>query len=179
MKGKRGPWWVHDILLPAVLGTVLGAVLGAIAIVVIALLWPAQAETMWVMVAEGSCLNGRSEPEHGDIEARLLPGWEVDVLERRDGWARIAGYGESGSCWVCDDYLTAHKPGERMSCQPVRMRTTAQKLRVRSCPGGEVLRRLPRGAVVTVDGWMDVGGVRWADVGDGWVMMEYLKEDRR
>lgn len=175
MKGKRGPWWVHDILLPMMIGAVWGAAI----FVGLALLWPAKAETMWVLVDDGSHLNGRSEPMHGDIEARLLTGWEVDVLETREGWARIAGYSESGSCWVCMDYLTVDRPGERMACRPVRMRTTADKLRVRSCPGGEVLRRLRIGAAVTVDGWMDVGGVRWADVGDGWVMMEYLEEDSK
>lgn len=154
----------------------------AVALVVIVgglALWswlvPANAETMWVNVDESSHLNGRSKPVTGGIEAKLLRGWTVEVLEIRDGWALVDGYGETGGCWVDVRYLTEYEPGTLEACEPVEMRTKVGKLRVRSYPDGEVLYRMRKGDRVTVLGWMQMGGTRWGWIGTGWVMAEFLE----
>jgi len=136
---------------------------------------PACAETMYVAVEEGSRLNGRATPVDGDIEAKLLPGWTVEVVQTADGWALIDGYGEGGCCWVDAHYLTK-EPMQETACEPVEMRAAVDKLRVRRVPGGDVCARLSKGDRVTVTGWMQVGGTRWAHIGTGWVMAEYLEK---
>lgn len=136
---------------------------------------PACAETMYVAVEKGSHLNGRATPVDGDIEAKLLPGWTVEVVRTADGWALIDGYGEGGCCWVDAHYLTK-EPMQETACEPVEMRAAVDKLRVRRVPGGDVCARLSKGDRVTVTGWMQVGGTRWAHIGTGWVMAEYLEK---
>lgn len=154
-------------------------VLVAVAVVV-ALLFVgvtlAAAETMWVNVDDGSHLNGRSQPRNGSIEAKLLRGWEVEVIRCVDGWALVDGYGESGCCWVDARYLMDTMPGETNECSPVQMRTTVNKLRVREYPGGGVVERLKKGETVTVTAWMEQDGEIWARVDGGWVMGRYLEE---
>ena len=144
------------------------------------LLWAAAArgETMWVNVAEGSHLNARSKPRTGDIEAKLERGTEVEVTEIRSGWATIQGWGECWTCYVDARYLTEEKPGEEIECKPVEMQTSADKVRLRECPGGDVVKRLKKGQKVTVTGWMEHAGETWAKVDGGWLMMRYLAEVR-
>lgn len=136
---------------------------------------PACAETMYVAVEKGSHLNGRASPVDGAIEAKLLPGWEVEVVRTADGWALIDGYGEGGCCWVDAHYLAPEQMNET-ACEPVEMRAAVDKLRVRRCPGGDVCMRLSKGDRVTVTGWMQMDGTRWAYIGTGWVMAEYLEQ---
>lgn len=169
---KRWQYWLREIAIAA-LGVVSGLLLFALTMA--ACLAGANAETMWVNVDEQSHLNGRSKPVTGDIEAKLLRGWTVEVLEICDGWALVDGYGESGGCWVDVRYLTEYEPGQMEACEPVDMRTTVGKLRVRSYPDGEVLYRMRKGNRVTVLGWMQMGGTRWGWIGTGWVMAEFLE----
>lgn len=174
-----GPWWVDEIIRPLFVGAVLGVVLfwvlmiGAVAID--ALCSKAKADTMYVRVADGSHLNGRSAPVNGAIEAKLLPGWAVEVTDTQNGWACVEGYGEGGCVWVDMHYLTSEEPGERIDCQPVQMTAAVDKLRVRNCPGGRILRRLRKGEAVTVTAYMEQGGQTWAKISGGWVMAEFLE----
>ena len=135
----------------------------------------AQAETMWVDVAPGSHLNARSKPRTGVIEAKLERGWAVEVAETTDGWAAITGWGECGTCWVDVRYLSEEAPKDPTPCKPEKMQTKADKVRLRAYPGGEVLRRLEKGAAVTVTGWVTHEGAAWAQVEGGYVMAEFLE----
>ena len=135
----------------------------------------AQAETMWVDVAPGSHLNARSKPRTGAIEAKLERGWAVEVVETRQGWAAITGWGECGTCWVDARYLSAEAPKDPTPCKPEKMQTKADKVRLRAYPGGEVLRRLEKGTAVTVTGWVIHEGAAWAQVDGGYIMAEFLE----
>lgn len=139
----------------------------------------AEAETMWVDVAPGSHLNARSKPRTGAIEAKLERGWAVEVVETRDGWAAITGWGECGTCWVDARYLSEEAPQDPTPCDPVRMRTNADKVRLRAYPGGQVLRRLEKGAAVTVTGWVTHEGETWAQVDGGYMMAEFLEGTKK
>ena len=142
------------------------------------LLWAAAArgETMWVNVAEGSHLNARSKPRTGDIEAKLERGWAVEVTEIRDGWATLPGWGECGTCYADARYLSREKTGEAAPCKPTRMQLNADKVRLRECPGGDVVKRLHKGQMVTVTATAEHAGETWAKVDGGWLMMRYLAE---
>lgn len=146
-----------------------------LAVLLVLALQLAEAQTMYVDVAEGSHLNARSKPRTGAIEAKLERGWAVEVVETRDGWATITGWGECGTCYVDARYLSEEAPGNPTPCKPTRMQTSADKVRLRAYPGGEVLRRLEKGDAVTVTGWVTHEGTAWAQVDGGYIMAEFLE----
>lgn len=137
----------------------------------------AEAQTMYVDVAQGSHLNARSKPRTGAIEAKLERGWAVEVVETWQGWATITGWGECGTCYVDARYLSTEAPEDPTPCKPTRMQTNADKVRLRAYPGGEVLRRLEKGAAVTVTGRVTHEGTAWAQVDGGYIMAEFLEEE--
>lgn len=158
-----------------------GAAVKIVAFVVLAALMVlaaklAEAETMWVDVAPGSHLNARSKPRTGQIEAKLGRGQAVEVTQIRDGWATIIGWGECYTCYVDARYLSGEALADPTPCDPVRMQTGAEKVRLRAYPGGEVLRRLEKGTAVTVTGWVTHEDTAWAQVDGGYIMAEFLEE---
>ena len=170
MKQKKMAW---KEALELVLGAAIALVIAfAICVLMFAVIYMphAEAETAYVCVAEGSHLNARSHPVNGKIEARLLPGWQVEVLTVDDGWAQLEGVGESGTAWVAARYLSEDAPGTETRC----MVSAGGRVRLRETPAGELVRWLQPGSMVTVTAHLTVDGVRWARVGDGWVQDRYL-----
>lgn len=152
--------------------------IAAFALLTTALFAPAKdaaAQIMYVHVEPDSYLNARSKPRTGDIEAKLDRGQAVDVTEIRAGWATIVGWGETWICYVDADYLSENPIEEPIPCDPTEMRTTAEKVRLRACPGGRVVRRLKKGSTVTVVGWVMDGKTLWAELEDGFIMAKFLE----
>lgn len=134
----------------------------------------ANAETMYVVVNDGSHLNARYAPVTGNIEAKLLRGWEVEVLDIKNGWAKIIGYGESNICYVKSEYLSEEPPPDIEKCEPVIYTVTTNKVRLRENPNGKKVRWLYKGNRVTVIGWVTVDNICWAYTDTGYIMAEYL-----
>lgn len=148
------------------------AVLAAIALWVLAP--PAMAEeptTMYVLVEEGSCLRVHERASMGSgVCMRLDRGDELTVYDvDKYGWAEISRAGDPGYCRI--EYLSNQPPTD-----PTEYVTNAGKVNVRKTPGGDMVRKLERGETVTVTGWMtDKDGTEWANIGDGYVMAEFLE----
>lgn len=132
----------------------------------------AEPTPMYVLVSDGSWLNVRESPKpHAAITIRLTRGDQVDVYGiSTDGWADIGRAGDPGYCRI--EYLSDQLPTESESYT-----TTVGKVNVRMAPSGKMVRKLSKGAVVSVIGWVtDADGVEWANVGDGFVAKKYLQE---
>lgn len=148
------------------------AVLAAIALWILAP--PAMAEdptTMYVLVEEGSCLRVHERASMGSgVCMRLDRGDELTVYDvDKYGWAEISRAGDPGYCRI--EYLSDQPPTD-----PVEYVTNAGKVNVRKTPGGDMVRKLERGETVTVTGWMtDKDGTAWANIGEGYVMAEFLE----
>lgn len=144
---------------------------------IIALISPvisASAEIMYVIVNGGSHLNARSVPIKGNIEAKLLRGWSVEVLSIEDGWAKITGYGESNICYVNSEYLSKEPPPDVEKCEPAVHTVTMDKVRLRESPNGRKIRWLYKGNRVSVTGWVTVDNICWARTDTGYIMAKYL-----
>jgi len=94
----------------------------------------------------------------------------VTIESYANGWAQVAGVSnETGSGYVMVGYLTdAH-------VDPLECKTTAS-VRMRDLPDGEPIKKLRKGATVTVLGVLTIDGVEWAQTENGWIMNEFLEE---
>jgi uncharacterized protein YgiM (DUF1202 family) len=126
--------------------------------------------TLYALVAEDSWLNVRERPTPGAaVVLRLTRGDAVSLCTlRADGWACIDRAGDPGYCRI--EYLTDTPPAD-----PVSAQTVLPQVRVRALPGGKALAKLRKGAQVSVCGWVsDAQGVRWANIGDGFIRADCL-----
>jgi len=126
---------------------------------------------MVVYVAEESWLNIRERPS-GDapVTIRMERGDALDVYSvDKNGWAEIGRAGDSGYCRV--EYLLDTLPSEL-----VEYTTTVNHLRVRKLPSDHAMavRKLRKGATVSVLGFVTMDGERWARVESGFIMAGYL-----
>lgn len=129
---------------------------------------------MVVFVAEGSWLNIRERPS-GDapVTIRMELGDALDVYAvDANGWAEIGRAGDSGYCRV--EYLLDSLPSE-----PIDYVATVNHLRVRKLPCDQsiAVRKLHKGATVSVLGFVTIDGERWARVVDGFIMAGYLSAE--
>ncbi len=130
-----------------------------------------EGRTAFVLVGAESWLNIRERPKaHAPVVLRLTRGDALTLYRiDADGWAEVSRAGDPGYCratYLCDALPTGAE----------RMRAAAGKLNVRSAPAGDVLARLKAGAAVTVRAYLtDDDGVRWANIGVGFVMAAYLE----
>jgi uncharacterized protein YgiM (DUF1202 family) len=130
----------------------------------------ADTDTAYVLVEAGSVLNVRTHPSLGaDVVFRMERGetLNVDQLDG-NGWAEVSRAGDFGYCRIA--YLSENPPAD-----PQPYTATVGKLRVRTLPGGETVRKLHKGEAVAVLGWLhDADGTLWARTADGYVMGAYL-----
>ena len=107
---------------------------------------------------------------HSAEIGKLWHGDAVTIESYANGWAQVAGVSnETGSGYVMVGYLTdAH-------VDPLECKTTAS-VRMRDLPDGEPIKKLRKGATVTVLGVLTIDGVEWAQTENGWIMNEFLEE---
>lgn len=130
----------------------------------------AGAETMYVTVREDSYLNGRESPNrHSQMLCRFSAGDEVNVLDVRDGWAKLDYGGEAKCSYVSLDYLSSSQEGT------TTMYVAANgRVRIREKPdyNGETVGYVRDGDSVTVS--LVFGG--WAKTPQGWINTTYLED---
>lgn len=116
-------------------------------------------------------LRVRESPSiHSAEIGKLWYGDSVSVEAYANGWALVGGVSnETGSGYVMVGYLTD------ALTDPVECKTTAL-VRVRDLPCGEPIKKLRKGATVTVLGVLTIDGVEWTQTENGWVMSEFLEE---
>ena len=116
-------------------------------------------------------LRVRESPSiHSAEIGKLWYGDAVTIESYADGWALVAGVSnETGSGYVMVGYLTDALTG------PFTAVATAS-VRMRDLPGGDVVKKLQKGATVTVIGVLTIDGVEWAHTANGWIMNEFLEE---
>lgn len=126
----------------------------------------ASAETMYVDVKAGTHLNGRERPKKGtDILCYFERGDAVNVIDVKNGWAKLDEGGEASNCWVSLDYLTADLSGR------VEMTVGSNgRVRVRDDPNGKVVGYVNDGDVVSVAVIFE----GWARTDKGWISSDYL-----
>ncbi len=109
-------------------------------------------------------LNGRQSPDvHSPKVAWFPDGDVIDIYEIWGEWALTKG-GETGTCWVCIDYLATEDAGTYTV-------NSNGRLRIRNTPDGNTVGWLKPGQTVEV---LSIFG-DWARTENGWVMAEYLK----
>ena len=107
---------------------------------------------------------------HSAEIGKLWYGDAVTIESYANGWALVGGVSnEAGGGWVQVGYLTD------ALTDPVECKTTAL-VRMRDLPCGEPIKKLRKGATVTVLGVITIDGVEWAQVENGWIMNEFLEE---
>lgn len=125
---------------------------------------------LYALVSEDSWLNVRERPTaEAAIVLRLTRGDAVSLCALRpDGWASIDRAGDPGYCRI--EYLTDVPPA-----MPVCAQTVLPQVRVRALPDGKALARLRKGTAVSVCGWVsDTQGIRWANIGNGFIRADCL-----
>ena len=101
---------------------------------------------------------------------KLWFGDVVTIESYANGWAQVGRVSnEAGSGYVMVGYLTDALTG------PFTAVATAS-VRMRDLPGGDVVKKLQKGATVTVIGVLTIDGVEWAQTENGWIMNEFLEE---
>lgn len=128
-------------------------------------------DTRFVLVDAGSWLNIRERPEaHAEVTIRMERGEALQVYSvSANGWAEVARAGDSGYCRV--EFLCDELPDS-----PVSMTAMADKLRVRTLPDAKAttVKKLRKGAQVTVEAYLTVDGIQWAHAAGGFIMADYL-----
>lgn len=124
------------------------------------------AESMVVDVKNGERLNGRAEPKKGsEILCYFYRGDCVNVLEVKNGWAKLDEGGEASTSWVSLDFLRDDLDEE------TQMRVTANgRVKVRKNPNGKVIDYVHNGDIVDI--FCSFEG--WGRTKRGWIDMEYL-----
>ena len=119
-------------------------------------------------------LRVRESPSiHSAEIGKLWYGDAVTIESYSDGWALVAGVSnETGSGYVMVGYLTD------ALVDPFTAVTTAS-VKMRDLPCGEPIKKLRKGATVTVLGVLSIDGVEWAQTENGWIMSQYLKEETK
>lgn len=106
---------------------------------------------------------------HSAEIGKLWHGDAVTIESYADGWALVGGVSnEAGSGYVMVGYLTD------ALVDPFTAVTTAS-VKMRDLPGGEPVKKLRKGATVTVLGVLTIDGVEWAHTSNGWIMNEFLE----
>lgn len=119
-------------------------------------------------------LRVRESPSiHSTEIGKLWYGDPVTIESYADGWAQVGRVSnETGSGYVMVGYLTD------ALTDPLECKTTAS-VRMRDLPGGDVVKKLQKGATVTVIGVLTIDGVEWAQTKNGWIMNEFLEEETK
>lgn len=120
-----------------------------ILILLLALTASAAAENGWIMCQPDSLVNIRENPRK--TAAVVAYGYAGDEIEldgkSRGAWLHCIIPSETGEGWVRKDYVSLDEPEDIGSGV---FETTLGSVRVRASAGGRVLRRIKKGATVTV-----------------------------
>lgn len=132
-----------------------------------------RAETMWVVCSPDDVLLVRNDPKKSaPAISELLPGSEVETSGTvRNGYAKLTDMNsETGVGWVRNVYLVDEEPKYIGKSATVVSRG---RLAARRCIGGERVRWLKPGQIVTV--WFRTS--EWCVTDKGYVMTKYLQID--
>lgn len=129
---------------------------------------PYTTTTMYVAIRSDYLSVRFSPSEKATLVGRLYRGDDVKVIDIADGWAHLE-WGDPA--YVKADYLATEKPIE-----PTVYRVVANgKVRLRDKPGGEKVGWAYPGNTLTVYGWTEIEGVRWALLNGCYIMAEFLE----
>lgn len=158
---------------PTVMRKLPGKFLRGLMLVVALMLTSACAESACYVtgIPADEYLRVRERPSiHSAEIGKLWYGDTVSVEAYANGWALVAGVSnEAGGGYVQVGYLAD------ALTDPVECKTTAS-VRMRDLPDGEPIKKLRKGATVTVLGVLTIDGVEWAQTENGWIMNEFLEE---
>ena len=148
------------------------AVILLLAAVLLWVLWPppALADALYVLTVDDYA-SVREAPSKRAVDVGdLYAGDTVQGLGYDAGWVLVAADVEAGQGWVRADLLTLDGvPTGRYTNQ------SGGRVRVRVEPDGRTVDWVPASGTVDVQRWVDVDGVAWAYVGDGYVDGEGLE----
>lgn len=102
----------------------------------------------------------------------LERGEQVFVEEIEGQWAKVSRGGDWG--WCVTEYLSDRNPDDVDGDYVV---SSNGRVRVRNKPDGDKIRYVYDGDRVCVEGVKERDGRLWAFVGDGFVMMDYLRKE--
>lgn len=123
-------------------------------------------ESHYVMISEGTYLNGREKPSKKSfITMRLFRGDTVDVIGFSGDWAEVIG-GESGTSFVKAKYLSTvleQAKYKNISCGRVKVR--------KEPVSGSIAAWIPTDKIVTVHAI--VSG--WGRIRSGWIDLSYFE----
>ena len=126
---------------------------------------PAGAESIYVVIREGTYLNGRQYPStKAHITMRLFNGDELEAISFNGEWVEVVG-GESGTSFVKTEYLSEVK-------DPVSyINVSDGRVRVRKSPSSnQTVCWIKAGQAVTIT--REILG--WGYTHGGWVDLSYF-----
>ena len=127
---------------------------------------PAGAESVYVVIRDGTYLNGREHPStKAHITMRLFNGDKLEVVSFNGEWVEVVG-GESGTSFVKAEYLSEVK-------NPVSyINISGGRVRVRKSPfSNQAVSWIKSGQTVTITRQI----LGWGYTHGGWVDLSYFQ----